>query len=159
MGTGDRRLECGNTQGLASSGRWAAPVLGSATGRTASGADAAARRAGARAGRREQSLQARRTTRAPRNCAAGDAGRRETRGPAAQGNRGAAPPHLRAAGGGGGKNRSDELVERGRGEKPLGRVGEITGHEENGGRGRVGCESSAGWGSGTEYVIQYPGSQ
>ena len=39
MGTGDRRLECGNTQGLASSGRWVAPVPGSATGGTASGTD------------------------------------------------------------------------------------------------------------------------
>ena len=39
MGTGDRLHECGNTQGLASSGRWAAPVPGSATGGTASGTD------------------------------------------------------------------------------------------------------------------------
>jgi len=34
-----------------------------------------------------------------------------------------------------------------------------TGHGENGGRGRVGCESSARWGSGIEYVIQYLGTQ
>jgi len=46
-----------------------------------------------------------------------------------------------------------------RGGGPLGRGGEKTGYGENGGRGRVGSESSAGWGSGTEYVIRYQGSQ